>query len=171
MNKRKLKNFIRKKGAETTIIITICGLIGIPILFWFAKTTIIGIGTIFCVYFIAGLLGLIQWKYFKTYVDMSYNQFALYAFAGFGICLLNITFFLNFILTTKTYSETYDIYREGNYNEIIILNKTEYIDLERTLNYYINNNTESYDDQKNKVKITFTTGILGFDKINNCEFK
>lgn len=167
---RRGERFIRDKGVYIAMIIIVCGLISIPILFWFASVTVIGIGTLFFMLFGSGLLGLFQWKYLKNYLDMTYNQFAMYAFVGFGMCLVNLVLLLNYTISINSHSETYDISRRGYYNEIIIADAAKHNALERNLNTYISEHTDDAMEAK-KVTITFDTGLFGFDRISDCRFK
>ena len=91
-----LDNFIRKNGIYIAMASTFIGLFaGIPLLIWFWNNTVISVGVVFLLLFVCGSLGLIQWKYVKNYLDMEYHQFSMYAFSGFGMCLINFIFCLN----------------------------------------------------------------------------
>jgi hypothetical protein len=164
-----LQNFIRKKGIYIAITITVCGLIGIPILMWFASVIVIDSGTILLLLLCSGMLGLILWKYVKDDIDMEYHHFAMYAFAGFGMCLVNLILLLNFTIRINSHSETYKIARFGYDNQIILTGNADYIALERNLDTYVKEHLkDSYSAEK--VRITFDTGLFGFDMINNCTF-
>lgn len=152
------------------MIMIVCGCISIPLLFWFASVIVIGIGSIFFIFFGCGLLGLFQWKYVKDHIAMEYNQFAMYAFIGFGMCLLNFILLLNYAISISEHSDTYTISRKGYYNEIIIEGDLQNRALERNLNTYIGEHLNDASFEGNKVTITFETGLFGFDKIRNCEF-
>ncbi len=167
----KLKHFIREKGIYAAMIITVCGLIGIPILFLLVSSTVIGIGTILIMFFGCGMLGIIQWKYVKDDIDMAYNQFAMYAFAGFGMCLVNLILFINFSIPIKSHTETYTISRAGSYNEIVIADKDENGSIERVLNSYISDHPNDASSSANEITISFKTGLFGLDIISNCTFK
>lgn len=101
---------------------------------------------------------------------MAYNQFAMYAFVGFGMCLLNFILLLNYAISISEHSKTYTISRKGYYNEVIIDGTSENRALERNLNTYIIENMDDTSFLTDKVTITFKTGLFGFDKISNCEF-
>ncbi|MCE9538704.1 MAG: hypothetical protein K8R85_05755 [Bacteroidetes bacterium] len=167
---KKIKKFIRDKGVYAAMIMIVCGCISIPLLFWFTSVIVIGIGSIFFMFFGCGLLGLFQWKYVKDHIEMAYNQFAMYAFIGFGMCLLNFILLLNYSISIAEHSETYTISRKGYYNEIIIGGGVQNRALERNLNTYIGEHMDDASFDVNKVRITFETGLFGFDKISNCEF-
>lgn len=152
------------------MLMIVAGCISIPLLFWFASEIVIGIGTIFFIFFGCGLLGLFQWKYIKDHIEMAYNQFAMYAFIGFGMCLLNFILLLNFTIGISEHSETYTISRKGYYNEIIIGGDEQNRALERNLNTYIGEHMDAASFDATKVIITFETGLFGFDMIRNCEF-
>ena len=165
----KFEYFIKNKGVHVAMIMIVCGLISIPILFWFASVTIIGIGTLFFLIFGSGLLGLIQWKYVKNFIDMAYNHFAMYAFVGFGMCLVNFVLLLNYLISVNSHSEIYSISRKGYYNEITIESDLDVTDLERNLNTFISEDPEAAIMAK-RVTITFDTGLFGFDMIRACKF-
>lgn len=165
-----IKKFIRDKGVYAAMLMIVAGCISIPLLFWFASEIVIGIGTIFFIFFGCGLLGLFQWKYVKDHIEMAYNQFAMYAFIGFGMCLLNFILLLNYTIHIGGHSETYTISRKGYYNEIIIGGKEPNKALERNLNTYIAEHRDAASFEINKVIITFDTGLFGLDMIRKCEF-
>ncbi len=166
-----MKKFIQTKGVSVTMIAIVCGLIGIPILFWFASVIVIGIGTLFIMLFCSGLLGLFQWKYVKKEIDMGYNQFAMYAFVGFGMCFVNFILLLNYTIKINSYSETYNFSRNGFYNQIIIEGDKRNISLERNLSTYMSEHADGAASSAKKVTITFDTGLFGFDMISDCKFK
>ena len=163
------KNFIRKKGIYLAIAITVCGLIGIPILMWFASVVVIASGTILLLLLCCGMLGLILWKYVKDDIDMEYHHFAMYAFAGFGMCLVNLILLLNFTVRISNRSETYKISRRGYDNQIILAGNDDYSALERNIATYIKEHENASYSAKN-ITITFDTGLFGFDMISNCKF-
>ncbi|MES2140959.1 MAG: hypothetical protein V4511_14730 [Bacteroidota bacterium] len=167
---KKIKKFIRDKGVYVAMLMIVAGCISIPLLFWFASVIVIGIGSIFFIFFGCGLLGLFQWKYVKDHIEMAYNQFAMYAFIGFGMCLLNFILLLNYAIGISEHTETYTISRKGYYNEIIIGGDIQNRALERNLNTYIGEHMDKTSFEVNKVTITFETGLFGFDMIRNCEF-
>ncbi len=167
---KKIKKFIRDKGVYAAMLMIVAGCISIPLLFWFASVIVIGIGSIFIVFFGCGLLGLFQWKYIKDHIEMAYNQFAMYAFIGFGMCLLNFILLLNYAISISEHTDTYTISRKGYYNEIIIGGDVQNRALERNLNTYIGEHMIDASFEVNKVTITFETGLFGFDMIRNCEF-
>jgi len=152
------------------MLMIVAGCITIPLLFWFASVIVIGIGSIFFMFFGCGLLGLFQWKYIKDHLEMSYNQFAMYAFIGFGMCLLNFILLLNHSIGINRHSETYTISRKGYYNEVIIGGGIQNKALERNLNTYLSEHMDVASFDLNKVKITFETGLFGFDMIRDCVF-
>lgn len=171
MPNERLKKFIRDKGVYVTMVFIVLGLIGIPLLLWFASVIVIGIGTIFLLFFGSGILGLIQWRYVKNHIDMGYNQFAMYAFVGFGMCLVNFILLLNYTIRISSHSETYAISGTGYYNEITISGDAEYNDLERNLNTYISEHPNDKASEAREVTITFDTGLFGFDMISDCKFE
>lgn len=169
----KFQLFVRHKGLYVAMAITVCGFIGIPVLFWFASVTVISTGALLIILFSCGLLGLLQWNFVKEYIDMAYHQFAMYAFVGFGITLLNLLLLLNYSTSISSYSQTYTIARKGYYNDIIILGGKPNHALERNLNRYINTYSGEYmfgAASQQKTEVTFDIGLLGFDKIRECKF-
>jgi len=163
------KKFIKKNGTSIAIVITICGFIGIPILLWFASVTVIGIGILFIMLFISGALGLQQWKYVKNYIHIAYNQFAMYAFVGFGVSFVNFILLLNYCIPIKTHSETYSISKKGFSVHIVFPAAVDYKTIRRNLNPYLD---EHVDDllSANTITVTFDTGLFGFDVIRDCSF-
>lgn len=165
--------FVRHKGLYVAMIATVCGFIGIPVLFWFASVTVISTGTILVMLFGCGMLGLLQWNFVKEYIDMAYHQFAMYAFVGFGITSLNLLLLLNYLTSVNSYSQTYSVARRGYYNEVLITQGKPNHALERNLNNYINNYAQDFlfeSFTEYQADITFDVGLLGFDKIRECKF-
>ena len=164
-----LQNFIKKRGIYIAIAITVCGLIGIPILMWFASVIVIDSGIILLLLLCSGMLGLILWKYVRDHIDMEYHHFAMTAFAGFGMCLVNLILLLNFSIRINSHSETYEIARIGYDKQITLAGDADYIALERNLDAYVKEHfIDSYSAKK--VTITFDTGLFGLDMIRNCTF-
>lgn len=167
-----IQKFIRSKGVYIAMIATVLGLfIGIPLLFWLASVTVINLGIIMLLIFGCGALGLIQWKYAREYLDMEYRHFAMYAFSGFGMCLINLILLLNYTIPISTYTQTYTIAQVG-YNSSgyeVSLTDNDNVALEESLSNYFNVHFEEAPALKN-ISITFDKGLFGFDIIRNCEF-
>ena len=101
---------------------------------------------------------------------MEYHHFTMYAFAGFGMCLVNLILILNYTIRINSYSETYKISRRGFYTQVISNENADCSALERNLDGYIKKQqTVSYFAKT--VTITFDTGLFGFDMIRDCVFK
>ena len=169
----KFQLFVRHKGVYVAMAMTVCGFLGIPVLFWFASVTVINTGVLLTILFGCGILGLLQWNFVKEYIDMAYHQFTMYAFVGFGITLLNLLLLLNYSINVNSYSQTYTVARKGYYNAVIIMDGKPNHALERNLNNYINNYAEEMLIESFKpiqAEITFDVGLLGFDKIRECRF-
>lgn len=168
----KLKTFIRKKGIYVAMAATVVGLfIGIPLIFWLYSKMIISVGFILLLLFICGALGLIQWEYVRSLLDMEYHQFAMYAFSGFGICLMNVLLLLNLITSIDTYSKTYKVDDIKVYDETFRFTLAgDDVDfaLEFVLNEYITSHYDELPDVRS-VNIHFETGALGIDKIVGCD--
>ena len=165
----KFQHFVRHKGLYVAMGVTVCGFLGIPLLFWFASVTVVNTGPLLFMLFGCGMLGLLQWNFVREYIDMAYHQFTMYAFVGFGITLLNLLLLLNYTTTIGSYSQTYTVGRKGYYNDIIILDGKPNQALERNLNTYADKHRFNVISVQ-QVEITFDTGLLGFDKIRTCNF-
>ncbi len=163
---------IQRNGIYIAMISTFLGLFaGIPLLIWFWSTTVISIGGIFIMLFICGALGLIQWKYVRVYLDMEYHQFSMYAFSGFGMCLINFLFCLNTFIPIKHDVITYEIlgFENGNQGvEILLKGEGNSASFERNVMNYIYENFKKFEDAE-KVTVTKSTGLLGLDRIEKCE--
>jgi hypothetical protein len=106
----------------------------------------------------------------KNLIDMEYNQFAMYSFAGFGMCLINFLFLLNMSFPMKERSESYTLANfpirlEDEEIEVELDNRA----LSRNLTKYLNDNFDELPAAE-KLTITYTTGLLGFDSIKDCRF-
>ncbi|MGQ0828036.1 MAG: hypothetical protein ACT4ON_06550 [Bacteroidota bacterium] len=167
-----LQKFIRSKGIYIAMAATVLGLfVGIPLLFWFASVTVINLGIIMLLIFGCGALGLIQWKYAREYLDMEYRHFAMYAFTGFGMCLINLILLLNYTIPVSTYTQTYNIDKVG-FNGSgfeVSLTDNDNLALEGNLGNYFNEHFNQAPVSKN-ISVTFDKGLFGFDIIRACEF-
>ncbi len=165
---------IQRNGIYVAMIATFVGLfVGIPVLIWFWSTTVISIGAVFILLFICGSLGFIQWKYVKDYLDMEYHQFAMYAFSGFGMCLINILFCLNTFIPVKTTTTTYEVlaFRSGSQGlEVSLQGEGNSASLERNVAAFVIEHFENYEDAE-KIEVTTTTGLLGLDRVEACRLR
>ncbi len=163
---------VQRNGIYIAMAATFIGLFaGIPLLIWFWSTTVISIGAIFILLFVCGALGLIQWKYVREHIDMEYHQFAMYAFSGFGMCLINFLFCLNTFIPIQHSSITYEIisFKNGNQGlEVILAGDGSSSALERNVADYLNDNFENFYAAK-KVRVNTSTGLLGLDRVESCE--
>ena len=165
------QKFIQKRGIYIAMAATFFGLFaGIPIIIWFITVTIISVGKLFILLFLCGAVGIFQWKHIRDHVELEYHQFAMYAFSGFGMCLLNFLMLLNFFIPIHSHSETINVQafnlhvNYGNYE--VDLNDAA---LARNLNTYLNDHFDKIPDFE-KVTISYETGLLGFDMITDCKF-
>lgn len=167
-----LKSTLQRNGIYIAMASTFLGLfVGIPLLIWFWSTTVISIGGVFIMLFICGSLGLIQWKYVKEYLDMEYHQFSMYAFSGFGMCLVNVIFCLNTFIPVKSANETFEIISMDTSNQglnITLSGDRNSSALERNVAAYIDENYEIYYGAK-RVVVSTSTGLFGLDRVSNCK--
>jgi hypothetical protein len=167
-----LRNTIQRKGIYIAMTATFFGLFaGIPLLIWFWSTTVVSIGTVFVMLFISGSLGLIQWKYVRDYLDMEYHQFSMYAFSGFGMCLMTFVFCLNTFFPIHSENKTYDIVSFNNGNqglEVTLIGEGNSAALERNVATYLSEHYELFYGAK-KVLVTSSTGLFGMDRLNACQ--
>lgn len=163
---------VQRNGIYIAMISTFVGLfVGIPLLIWFWSTTVIGIGGIFLMLFGCGTLGLIQWKYVKEYLDMEYHQFSMYAFSGFGMCLINFIFALNMFIPLKTTTTSYDIVgiKSGSTGlEVTLKGDGTSSGLERNVASYLEKGKEEFYSAK-KIEVTTSTGLFGLERVKECE--
>lgn len=163
---------VQRNGIYIAMISTFIGLfVGIPALIWFWSTTVISLGAVFILLFICGALGLIQWKYVRTYLDMEYHQFAMYAFSGFGMCLINFLFCLNTFIPVDHKTITYEIvaFQNGSQGlQVTLAGEGNSISLERNVINYMIEHFEKFEDAK-QVTVSKTTGLLGLDRVKKCE--
>ncbi|MGZ4048156.1 MAG: zinc-dependent peptidase [Bacteroidia bacterium] len=166
-----LQHFIKTKGIYIAMVSTFIGLFaGIPLLIWFWSCTVISIGGILILLFLCGSLGLIQWKFVRNHLDMEYHQFAMYSFSGFGMCLINIIFCLNFFIHVKTYTKTYDVVSIASTSqgiEVVLAGDGHNVPFERNIGNYINEHFTNIPDAQ-KITVKVNTGLFGFDMIEDC---
>ncbi|MBL7884861.1 MAG: hypothetical protein JNL69_12380 [Bacteroidia bacterium] len=170
----KIKTFFKVKAIYIVMIVTVLGLFGgIPSVFFLFSKTIIGIGEVLILLTFSSILGLLQWKYLKNLLEIEYRNFVMYAFAGFGMCLLSFLLYLNYIITIESNQQTYTIDRisvhYGEY-DITLVGEDVNLDLERVISSYA---TEHYEiiPVSSKVKVFSQKGILGFSRVKKCVFE
>jgi Mlc titration factor MtfA (ptsG expression regulator) len=164
-----LQSFIRTKGIYVAMASTFIGLfIGIPLLIWFWSCTVISIGGVLVLLFICGALGLIQWKYVKSHMDMEYHQFSMYSFAGFGMCLINIIFILNSLIHISTSIKAYDVISIASTSqgiEVVLTGEGNSSSLERNVANYIYEHYKRIPDIK-QITMYVNTGLFGMNTID-----
>jgi hypothetical protein len=163
---------LRQNGIYIAMVATFIGLFGgIPLLIWFWSTTVVSIGTLFIMLFGCGAIGLIQWKWLRPYLDLEYHQFAMYAFSGFGMCMINFIFCLNTFIHVGSSTKTFDIisFSNGNNGLMVKLSGEAHTEaFERNVANCIAAQNEEFYSAK-KVKVDVNTGLFGFDMIDGCE--
>lgn len=168
----KFQHFVRTKGVYVAMACTMIGLFaGIPILIWFSNIIIISVGSIFIMIFILGAIGLLQWKYLRHHIDMEYRHYAMFAFTGFAMFMINIILLLNFTIRISKHTETYKIewvYNDNNKSEISIAGLDER--MEAKVNYFISEGKKEVPGQSKTITIVFDKGLFGFDMIGDCKF-
>ncbi len=168
----KFSKFIRAKGIYVAMVTTSLGLFtGLPLIFWLSSVTVISIGGLFIFLFTCGILGLIQWRFVRDLLDMEYHHFTMYAFTGFGMCLINFILLVNYNIRINTYSQTFEIARISVFdrNFDVTLEGDHHIALERGLGNYMERNYDLVPTGK-KLTVTFETGLFGMDIIRDCKF-
>lgn len=167
-----VKHFIKTKGIYVAMASTFLGLFaGIPLLILFYSTTIVSLGSIMFMFFLCGALGLIQWKFVKNLLDLEYHQFSMYAFSGFGMCLINFIFFLNQMIHINSYSKTYEVISFSKVSdgfEIRLAGEEDDPAFERNVASFIFENNKRASQPK-KVTVVVATGLFGFEMINDCK--
>ncbi|MBA3971370.1 MAG: zinc-dependent peptidase [Bacteroidetes bacterium] len=167
-----LQTTVQRHGIYIAMVATFIGLfVGIPLLIWFWSTTVISLGAVFIMLFSCGALGLIQWNFVKNYLDMEYHQFSMYAFSGFGMCMLNIIFFLNNFITVSTSEQTYDIVSFANGTnglEVTLGGAGHKAPLERNVASFLEAHYTMFYSAK-KVNVKVSTGLFGMEMVDECE--
>jgi hypothetical protein len=163
---------IRQNGIYIAMIATFAGLFGgIPLLIWFWSTTVVSIGTLFIMLFACGALGLLQWRWLRPYLDLEYHQFAMYAFSGFGMCMINFIFCLNTFIHTGNSTKTFDIISFSNAGSGLMVKlsgEAHSEAFERNVAGFIADHTDDFYSAK-KVNVSVNTGLFGFDMVEDCE--
>jgi hypothetical protein len=164
--------FIRRKGIYIAMTSTFIGLFaGIPLLIWFWSCTVISIGGILILLFLCGSLGLIQWKYVRSHMDMEYHQFSMYSFSGFGMCLINFIFILNTLIHIGGYTKTFDVVSVSPTSqgiEVILSGDGHDKPFERNVANFIYDHFDNIPPTK-KITVTVNKGLFGFDMIEDCK--
>lgn len=165
-------DLVRRKGIYIAMTTTFVGLFGgIPLLIMFWSNTVVSLGGIFLLLFTCGGLGLIQWKYVKDHLELEYHQFSMYAFSGFGMCLINFIFIINHLISISTYTKTFDVIASGHGHdglEVVLSGEGHEPTFERTVSNFISNHYDKIDDAK-KITVVVDTGLFGFDIITDCQ--
>ena len=167
-----VQQFIKKRGIYVAMISTFIGLFaGIPLLIVFYSNTMISLGNIMILFFICGALGLIQWKFVKNLLDLEYHQFSMYAFSGFGMCLVNFIFLLNHMIHINTYSKTYEVIdwvSDSNGLTVILGGDGHESTLERNVDRFIVDNNQKIP-VASKITVVVDKGLFGFEMISDCK--
>jgi len=167
-----VQKFIKKKGVYVAMAATFFGLFaGIPLLILFYSNTIVSLGSIMVMFFLCGALGMVQWKFVKDLLDLEYHQFSMYAFSGFGMCMVNFIFFINHTVHINSYSKTYEVIAMINRSdglEIVLGGDGHDATLERNIAKFILENNDRIPDAK-KITVVVETGLFGFEMINDCK--
>lgn len=166
-----LQSTLQRNGIYIAMTATFIGLfVGIPSLIWFWSTTVISLAAIFIMVFSCGALGMVQWKYARKYIDMEYHQFSMYAFSGFGMCLINIIFSLNTLFPIYASVNKYEIVSFNNGQqglEVTLAGEGHHSSLERNVAEYLEKHFENFYGAK-KVTVITKTGLFGMDRIQEC---
>lgn len=143
---------------------------GIPLLIWFVSVTIVNVGTLMILIFLCGAVGLLQWRYVKDHLELAYHQFAMFSFSGFAMCLLNLLFLLNMIISIHERKETYEVEKfiTSDYNGDFAVSLNDPA-LARNLKNFIDGHFHEMPDGK-RITIIYNTGLLGFDRICDVRF-
>jgi Mlc titration factor MtfA (ptsG expression regulator) len=167
-----VQHFIKKRGIYIAMAATFFGLFaGIPLLILFYSNTLVSLASIMVMFFLCGALGLIQWKFVKNLLDLEYHQFSMYAFSGFGMCLINFIFFINHMVHITSYSKTYEVIAFANRSdglEIVLGGEGHDATLERNVAKFILENNSRIPEVK-EVTVVVDTGLFGFQMINDCK--
>lgn len=169
----KVQRIVKSKGIYIAMAATIVGLfIGIPTLFWLAGITRISVAFLMLLIFICGGLGLLQWKYVYRFLDMNYHQFAMYAYSGFGMCLINFLLLLNLFVPISNHTETYAVKHIGIYNGKFQINLGDEIPQSIADNISeVATREFEYLPNIKFVTVKYNIGILGFDTFSDCCFR
>jgi len=143
---------------------------GIPLLIWFTSITIVNVGTLLLLIFFCGAIGLLQWRYIRDHIDLAYHQYAMYAFSGFAMCLLNFLLFINLEVRVGGHTETHIvseyIFTDGNGQFATSANDPA---LARTLKNFIESRYDVMPETQ-KITVVYAKGLLGFDMITDVTF-
>lgn len=168
-----MQYLVRTKGIYLAMAATFIGLfVGVPLLFWFSSVILIDVGTVMLMIFMCGSIGLLQWRFVRDHIDMHYHQFAMYSFTGFGLCFVNFLLFLNLGIDIGTHSETYSLEQISiNNNMNVRVGESETSPLAKNLSYFLSDHFEEVPEEAMEITVNYTTGLLGFDKVESCEFR
>ena len=168
-----VENFIKKRGIYIAMGSTFFGLFaGIPLLIWFWSCTVISIGGILILLFLCGVLGLIQWKFVRNHLDMEYHQFSMYAFSGFGMCLINFIFCLNTLIQVNSETKTFNIISLQSTSQgldVVLAGEGNSRPLERNVGNFISNNFKIIPEGR-VLRVKINKGLFGFDMVEECAF-
>ena len=153
--------------------LTILGLFaGIPLFLWLTSVTVIDTSAMLFLLFACGSVGLLKWRYAKQKVDMTFSQFAMYAYTGFGICFANLILLINYTISIGSYTDYYQV-RSFNifnsYTDLRLYSNTIESGLERCFNHYIDANYEEMPIAT-RAEADFQRGILGLRVVKKMRF-
>ena len=152
-------------------------LAGTAIIYYMRLDTVISIPGIVGLIFVSGVIGLIQWPYFKKNVQvLNFQQFVGYSFFGTGFCATALILLLNFFITTDTNSETYHfsdyrLMRSGDnlFIEIILKNEV-YKSVNQIRTFEWSDAQTNGFANSNSIKYFFRKGLFGFNVLEDYRF-
>lgn len=150
---------------------------GTAIIYYMRLYTVISIPGIVGLIFITGVIGFIQWPYFKKNVQiLNFQQFAGYSFFGTGFCVTALILLLNYFITTDTHSERYSfvdyrLIRSGDklFIEVLLENDVyKSVSQIRTFEWG-EAQTNGFPDS-NSIKYYFRKGLFGINVLDKYRF-
>jgi len=164
------KTFLKTKAIYIAMAITVLGLFGgIPSMFFLYSKTLIGFGELLILFSVCAVLGLLQWKYLKNILGIEYINFVMYAFSGFGMCLMSFLLFINYFVIVSSSEQTYTVEQVSvHYGEFdIILSEDVSSETERVISGYATENFQVLG-ANNIIKVELKKGLLGLTTIRKC---
>jgi MtfA peptidase len=151
---------------------------GTAVIYIMRNETLISIPTIGFFILSMGIIGLIQWPYFKKHVPLiNFQQFVLYCIFGTGFCATALILLVNYFITIDTNTEEYKInnyYLTKSGNKIyveVMLEQNTYKSMSQ-IRYFILNEAQQhgFSQSMNSIRYYFRKGLFGFKVLENYRF-
>ena len=150
---------------------------GTGIVYYLTDVTIISLSSVAVLILITGLIGLLQWPFFKNKVQiLNFPQFILYCIFGVGFTATASILLLNFLIPLSSRTEEHEIsyyYINKQYPNSYVelsLEKYAYQDFQQMRKFDWDEALEKGFDKPDRVVYHINKGLFGIDVLKDYKF-